>query len=799
MDSDYPEPPSQCRADSHGRNAPPEDRPAFGMSHAAETSAEPDDLKRPRACEPCRQLKVRCDPDPTHPDGSCKRCAKAGRTCITTAPTRKRQKKTDSRVTELERKIDFLTATLQASHSNAFMGPPGNTHSREEPASSRRWLRDDTNPNENKRTHDGYLASQYGRPNSPSAERISKPADSKHWRGPFGGEVAPPREVGNQFVDVIDRGLVDVQSANAAFERYATRMAPEMPFVMLPAGNGYGRYLHLTLLNEIYQMIADRMVVKGEKCLELVQALMVCSIWYVPPDNFEELKFYQLVHFAVILCMDIGLNRRSSSELKPFAKIRETLIKKPAGDLNGPEARRTWLGCYYMSVQVSTALRRTQLLRWSPYMDECIEVLQTHPDALPTDRKAVWWAKLGFIMEDSSVQLLTEDSESIASFSDSKVRYTIRGFSNQLAQWRREIPDDVYTDTLAHTYHVLNLFIHETAMSVDCKNTTIPSSPSNDKLPTSAIAPLIDALTTSISSIHQAFDIIMNVDPERLTCLPTVTLARTSYPFVSLVKIYSLLTAPDTRIGQVIDMQSLKLEYYLDRVIEHYRKAASLDGGRAAAKFGNILTMLRNWFAKKKENGPALREIFGAETPADSPADARKMNHGATPLQLLSEVASSGASGEPNCPPSTSFSHRPSQSYTPSTLTPGLPPSQSPNPTTRYDSLGTKPEPSWPTPTSFSPSIQNQVTSMSPAGADDPSRTFYQPYGPSQAYPNVPASTTGYPDMSMGMSIAQPMGMPGNEIGMDATFDPDNLFALGTMMDEGLLTFPLSFDSNFQF
>lgn len=153
-------------------------------------------------------------------------------------------------------------------------------------------------------------------------------------------------------------------------------------------------------------------------------------------------------------------------------------------------------------------------------------------------------------------------------------------------------------------------------MSIDCKQNVIAKSPSGDKVPTSAI---VDALTTCISSIHYAFDIITGVEPDRLTCLPTVTLARTSYPVVSLIKIYSLLTAPESQIGQVIDMQSLKLEYYLDHIINHYRKAASLDGGRAAAKFGNIITMLRNWFGKKKENGPALREMFGTELHSDSP------------------------------------------------------------------------------------------------------------------------------------------------------------------------------------
>jgi len=76
------------------------------------SARSPGDFKRLRACDSCRGLKVRCDQE--RPDQSCRRCAKAGRPCITTPPTRKRQKKADSRVAELERKIDALTATLHA-------------------------------------------------------------------------------------------------------------------------------------------------------------------------------------------------------------------------------------------------------------------------------------------------------------------------------------------------------------------------------------------------------------------------------------------------------------------------------------------------------------------------------------------------------------------------------------------------------------------------------------------------------------------------------------------------------------
>lgn len=149
-------------------------------------------------------------------------------------------------------------------------------------------------------------------------------------------------------------------------------------------------------------------------------------------------------------------------------------------------------------------------------------------------------------------------------------------------------------------------------MGVDCRESVFPGPP-DEVLPGTNMAPVIEALKSCLNSIHRSFDTILAVDVQRVRNLSTLALARTAYPVVSLIKIYSLITAPGSRIGQVIDTQSLKVEYYLNRIIGHYRAAAALDGGRVAGKFGNIIMMLRNWFLKKRENGTELREIFGAE------------------------------------------------------------------------------------------------------------------------------------------------------------------------------------------
>src|SRR5689334_687614 len=68
------------------------------------------DPKKARACQACRQMKIRCEP--VDNQDYCKRCAKMNIQCLVSEPARKRQK-TAHRVSQLEKKIDALTAALK--------------------------------------------------------------------------------------------------------------------------------------------------------------------------------------------------------------------------------------------------------------------------------------------------------------------------------------------------------------------------------------------------------------------------------------------------------------------------------------------------------------------------------------------------------------------------------------------------------------------------------------------------------------------------------------------------------------
>lgn len=67
----------------------------------------------------------------------------------------------------------------------------------------------------------------------------------------------------------------------------------------------------------------------------------------------------------------------------------------------------------------------------------------------------------------------------------------------------------------------------------------------------------------------------------------------------------------------------------------------------------------------------------------------------------------------------------------------------------------------------------------------------------SPGYGGMSSSSAGPYGMStVGIPLTQPMDMA-PELGVETGLDADHLFALGTMMDEGLFTFPLGFDGGF--
>ena len=341
--------------------------------------------KRPRACEACRGLKVRCEPDPGI--GPCKRCAKANRNCVITPPSRKRQKKTDNRVAELERKIDQLRQEVNANKGvseDEHYGDGDTSHlglmdttPQQQPSSYSVFDGSDRKRRRSEYPQDGYdnrdqavtldMALPRFAPNVPNmipqprdppqAAQISAPASVQSVAGPAYGDP-----------DAVDRGLISTAMANELFSHYMQNMVPHMPVVTflvntnwesvrkaspilflaimsVASGQDYPSVQAL-LKEEVMSILGKRIIVNGEKSIELVQALQVVTIWYWPEPNGNS-KYYQLIHIATIMAMDLGIDRKPRIPREQMFHLPGT--DASLNDTETAESRRAWLGCYLLS------------------------------------------------------------------------------------------------------------------------------------------------------------------------------------------------------------------------------------------------------------------------------------------------------------------------------------------------------------------------------------------------------------------------------------------------------------------
>jgi len=460
-----------------------------GQAHAEQQNEE---AKRPRACEACRGLKVRCEMED---EGPCKRCRKAKRKCVVTVRTRtgERQRKTDTRVAELEKKIDALTASLQTRGASATGGTSGST-STSHPSSS-------TTPSEPPRmpavipagakailrewgagaaTEERTPSSAQGGPPLVMAgqkRKFSNRADPDRDEDRMLIRPPPPRPSLANYSDIVDRGVITMDMAAEFFARYTQDMCIHLPGVIFPPDHTVAELrkakpilflavmaaasnqipgLQRPLVKELMEIFADKIICTGDKSLELVQALIIAVIWYWPPEHFEELKFYQLVHTAAVMGIDIGLGRKSRARrrampMPPFmgggfggpGTLRGTSRSASREDPESILCRRTWLACYYLASNTGMALHRPHLVRWSQFLEESLVILQTSPDAAPTDPYLCHLVRTNKLGEEIGTQFSFDEPIMTLNLADAGSQVILRRFERELEKHRSEVPKDL--------------------------------------------------------------------------------------------------------------------------------------------------------------------------------------------------------------------------------------------------------------------------------------------------------------------------------------------------------------------
>ena len=168
-------------------------------------------------------------------------------------------------------------------------------------------------------------------------------------------------------------GIIDERTADKLFDRYVVEMAVHMPAVIFPRQTTAHQIratkpiLFLSILvaaavgmmpiepqEEMTELLkatfAQCIIRLGGKSIELIQALIIAVAWYRPPKLYEQMNFYQLTHIAAVMAIDIGLGKRIPGWKtgRPQSSADQARMPKYLLHSGTIEARRTWLGCYFL-------------------------------------------------------------------------------------------------------------------------------------------------------------------------------------------------------------------------------------------------------------------------------------------------------------------------------------------------------------------------------------------------------------------------------------------------------------------
>lgn len=559
-----------------------------------------------RACEACRLSKVRCLVNPGSGSSQCQRCAKAGRTCVFAPPAKRRQRKrTDVRVAELEREIKQMRSLIRSNRISPVE------------VSDHESVDEEPDDHEEQQEKESPVYAQ-------SHESMTTPATAPSEKWPTSkvqNDCAPIDTLGASDIDIIDRGLISKEMAEELLGIYRNELTEQCQGVVVPAewtastlrskkpalfhavmaaaSHSKGAALSNRLHEEVVYLFARSLFIKGEKSLQYIQALLVTVAFFTPPNTPAQLQVYQYGNMAASMALELGLaSKPRTHEQLPKRAIRSLQrISSPEELL---ENCRTILILYVFTAGFAMRLRRPNILLYNSWMEECLTLLQKSP--LIDDKRVVAWLRLQRIADEANTAFGFDDASTSFSLSELRLQVILRIFERRMQDWKKSIPKDVMTcksrpaipasehfhinEIVAMTmeYHQNMISMWEFAMdggrydAPDFRNRhlTLPALDDDCIQPETLLsrsALQINATIRCISEAHALLDGFLSFTTDKLQKAPNVLFVRAIYALVGLMKAdYAVGTDADG-IGEVLDSQSIRVDFYLDSVLRNVERA----------------------------------------------------------------------------------------------------------------------------------------------------------------------------------------------------------------------------------
>ncbi|KAH8122114.1 hypothetical protein FP744_10004838 [Trichoderma asperellum] len=581
-------------------------------------AAEPP---KTRACANCARLKMKCRWPASGAghlqDTSCIRCGRMKIPCHVPVPVQRKKRGKSTRVAQLERKIDSLVSMI-ASTQKLQNSPPLTPES-----------------------HDTIVvddASKIPLP-QPLQDAVQKSRSTQAASKVPHFPLFIPSDSSTTF-QLIPGFSFSLEEAHSYFNIYRREFMPNYPFVVIPEDmdprNLYAtsRCLFWTIMaavapqssatqqgveNWFRQYVADRMVVKQEKNLALLQAILIHLAW-------ADFHFYMrteatnFMHLATALAMDLKLDKSpETTRLHPKSLLGEawaTLNKNaPKVRCHTEDEKRAVLGLYHATSLISALFKRGTTFPWNNYLSQCCESIAE--SSLDSDMFLVALVRMQRVADRAYSMLPGFDVVDTGSSAYlSPMDMVINNVRRELYEFTCMQPESVKNK------HIFKAYYHVTLMRL--AEPAIPAqSPITVEMGSLHPEPLqrFDTIWKCLLAAVDFFDAILSIHPNELPGLPASVTGLLAFAIVTSSRL--LLLDPSIDWQPLMARRKLDFADVTKRLSERFEEADTwakeagrrrrlLDGGDAQfCRLSFKLRWIRQWYLSRipLEQQPPMSEM----------------------------------------------------------------------------------------------------------------------------------------------------------------------------------------------
>ncbi|KAH8799179.1 hypothetical protein F5884DRAFT_905622 [Xylogone sp. PMI_703] len=298
----------------------------------------------------------------------------------------------------------------------------------------------------------------------------------------------------DHFPDVVCKSIISSEAAANYLESYRAHV---FNFLFLVIGSQetlgsmkqYRLFLLLSVLtvsaklnskhqksleSELRRTLSRKVIVNGEKSLDILQELLVYLCWYHYYFNPERQQLYQLYKLVITIAEDLRITEHNMS-LDNSAKNHQGghFAYLSSEEI---EAKRTFLGMYYLSSCLSLIFKRRNALNYTSYVEDCCKVL-SEANQTPCDYQLQYYIQLRYLAEEITCAFGYDNSQRVSFLDSVRIELLVRVFNNQLKQLEALLPLDTQNNVvlklLCLTAHIhINEIGFHTAQS-NCPNETL--------------------------------------------------------------------------------------------------------------------------------------------------------------------------------------------------------------------------------------------------------------------------------------------------------------------------------------